>query len=120
MNWATPTCPTSVGRFGSGPGSLHLNFGKVGWIRLRTWGPDLLRLWVGSVVAGWPENFFCEKQLASLRHLFRRKNSLTTPRPADLFDGVPVNTGDRTISEHYFHCSLPFLAVVFPAYAPIL
>src|SRR5690554_5704360 len=120
MNWATPTCPTSVGRFASGPASLHLNFGKVGWIRLRTWGPDLLRLVLGSLLAGWRQSFFSEKQLAALRHLFQRKNSGTTPRPAGLLDGVPVNTGDRTVSEHYFHCSFLFLAVVFPAYAPIL
>src|SRR5690554_995752 len=118
MNWATPTCPTSVGRFASGPASLHLNFGKVGWIRLRTWGPDLLRLVLGSLVAGWRQSFFSEKQLAALRHLFQRKNSGTTPRPAGLLDGVPVNTGDRTVSEHSFHCSLPFLAVVFPRLCP--
>src|SRR5690554_7982664 len=118
MNWATPTCPTSAGRFGSGPASLPLNFGKVGWIRLRTWGPDLWRLVLGSLVAVWRQSFFSEKQLAALGHLFQRKNFATTPGPLGLLDAVPVITGTRPVPDLYFLCSLFFLEFAFPAFAP--
>src|SRR5690606_16088806 len=89
MSWATRTCRISVGHSVNGPGNRLLSSGKMDRIRRRRLGPDLWRLVLWSLVAGWCQSFFSDKQLASLRHLFQRKtlappHALLTPEKAYL------------------------------------